>query len=422
MSPAAHDVLELIRRAAMSSRERLPEVLDEIDQKALSALGMSDIAADPELSATAARANHANLTHWLVANIARPGEPVPANTGREMLDHFRNAVRRGLDGTGLDAFRTGQNAAWRWWMAEVFTHAEDLAQAQAALEVTSSSISDFVDRTMRAVTETIKAERAELLHSSQTEKREIVELILSGQAVSPTRAAQVLGHRLETEHTALILWTTDPDPDPGVLADTARRIADAWDATRTLTVVPSAGTLWVWVDAAAADYPAERIPEGLRVAVGSRGSGMAGFRRGHLDAVTVQRLLTRLDSPHPIATIEEVALVNLATADPVAADEFIRRTLGELAAADPSLREVLRVHLHGGSSTTRTAQALHMHRNTVVRQLQKAERLLPTPLPTGGVAVAVALDILRLVQNAPHHDESAHFHPRRGPRRDQESG
>ncbi|WP_176455747.1 helix-turn-helix domain-containing protein [Enemella evansiae] len=121
---------------------------------------------------------------------------------------------------------------------------------------------------------------------------------------------------------------------------------------------------------------------------------MAGFRRSHLDAVTVQQLLARLDSPTRIATIEQVALVNLVTKDPIAAAEFTRRTLGQLAAADQGLREVLRVHLHGGCRTTHTAQALHLHRNTVVRQLAKAERLLPAPLEDGGVAVAVALDML----------------------------
>ncbi|OYN95527.1 transcriptional regulator [Enemella evansiae] len=388
------DVIELIRRAALASRENLPEVRDSVDQKTLSALGMTDIAADPELSAAMARANHSNLTRWIDANIAYPGEPVPANTSRELLDHFRNAVRRGLDSTGMDAFRTGQNAAWRWWMAAVFAQAEDLEQARAALEITSASISDFVDRTMRAVWDRIQAERDDLLHSSQAEKRELVELILAGQAASPARATRILGHRLDGAHTALVIWTADPDPDSGLLADTARRIASAWGATRTLTVVPSAGSLWVWVDAEAGSYPAAQLPHGLQVAVGSHGRGLAGFRRSHLDAVTVQQLLARLDSPTRIATIEQVALVNLVTKDPIAAAEFTRRTLGQLAAADQGLREVLRVHLHGGCRTTHTAQALHLHRNTVVRQLAKAERLLPAPLEDGGVAVAVALDIL----------------------------
>ncbi len=362
------DVIELIRRAALASRENLPEVRDSVDQKTLSALGMTDIAADPELSAAMARANHSNLTRWIDANIAYPGEPVPANTSRELLDHFRNAVRRGLDSTGMDAFRTGQNAAWRWWMAAVFAQAEDLEQARAALEITSASISDFVDRTMRAVWDRIQAERDDLLHSSQAEKRELVELILAGQAASRPRLRPARRHRTPDRQRV----GCDPD----------------------LTVVPSAGSLWVWVDAEAGSYPAAQLPHGLQVAVGSHGRGLAGFRRSHLDAVTVQQLLARLDSPTRIATIEQVALVNLVTKDPIAAAEFTRRTLGQLAAADQGLREVLRVHLHGGCRTTHTAQTLHLHRNTVVRQLAKAERLLPAPLEDGGVAVAVALDML----------------------------
>lgn len=387
-------VLDLIRRAAVSAIERLPRVVGELDQEALSALGMTSIAADPELSAATARVNHSNITFWINANIAHPGEPVPANTGRELLDHFRNAVRRGLDGAGIDAFRTGQNAAWRVWMREVFEHAEDLEDARIALDVTTVTITEFVNRTMRAVSEVIRDERDELLLSSQAEKREIVELIVAGQAISPERATRILGYHLDAPHTAFVVWTPDADPDSGRLGDTARDIAVAWGATRTLTVVPSAGSLWVWVDAEPGGYTAARIPAGVRVAIGSPGHGLEGFRRSHLDAVTVQQMLGRLDSPNRIATIDDVTLVNLATRDPIAADEFMHRTLGDLVSADASIREVLRTHLHGGGSVTRTAQALHMHRNTVVRHLAKAEDLLPRPLDSGVVAVAAALDIL----------------------------
>lgn len=385
-------VLDLIRRTAVSVLQNLPEEIGDLDAATLSAYGMAPVAADPELSAATVRVNHSNVTFWLHANIARPGEPVPANTGREVLDYFRNAVRRGLDSTGLDAFRTGQNAAWLRWMPAVFALTDDLDDARIALQITAESSADFVDRTIRAVSEAIRSEREELLRSSQAEKREIVELIVAGQAISPERATRVLGYHLHASHTAFVVWTPDADPDSGLLADTARDIAAAWGATRTLTVVPSAGSLWVWVDAAPSGFAASRIPDRLQVAIGSHGHGLEGFRSSHLEAVTVQQMLARLDSPRRIATIDDIALVNLATKDPIAADDFMRRTLGELTAADAGIREVLRVHLHEGSSVSRTAAALHMHRNTVVRHVAKAVQLLPRPLDDP-IAVAVALDI-----------------------------
>lgn len=386
--------LDLIRRAAIATLKRLPDELDQLDAATLSGPGMDAIAADPELSAATARVNQANIVLWLNTNVTHPGEPVPANTSRELMDYFRNAVRRGLDATGFDAFRTGQNAAWRQWMLTVFSLADGLEQARDALEISTATVNDFVDRTLHAVLAAIAAEREELLRGSQADKREIIELIVAGQPVAPERASRLLGYHLDAPHTAFIVWTAHADPDSAVLADLARDIAATWRAECTLTVVPSTGSLWVWVDSRPGDYPAGRIPSGVQVAVGSHAHGLQGFRRSHMDAATVQRMLARLESPGRFATSDEVALVNLATGDPAAAADFMHRTLGALASADPALRAVMRTFLRGGSSVTRTAQTLHMHRNTVVRHLAKAEELLPHPLadavPTD---IAVALDI-----------------------------
>jgi DNA-binding PucR family transcriptional regulator len=46
-------------------------------------------------------------------------------------------------------------------------------------------------------------------------------------------------------------------------------------------------------------------------------------------------------------------------------------------------------------STSRTAQRLYTHRNTVLRRLARADELLPRPLAENAVAVAAALEVLR---------------------------
>ncbi|GAB2635551.1 hypothetical protein GCM10027068_13820 [Prescottella soli] len=46
-------------------------------------------------------------------------------------------------------------------------------------------------------------------------------------------------------------------------------------------------------------------------------------------------------------------------------------------------------------STTRTAERLYIHRNTVVRRLARADELMPRPLASNPIVVGAALEVLR---------------------------
>ena len=76
------------------------------------------------------------------------------------------------------------------------------------------------------------------------------------------------------------------------------------------------------------------------------------------------------------------------------ARQFIAHTLGELATADPALRKVLHTFLESGCNGKYTADVLHLHRNTFLRRLARAEALLPRPLAESRVHVAAALEVL----------------------------
>jgi DNA-binding PucR family transcriptional regulator len=95
-----------------------------------------------------------------------------------------------------------------------------------------------------------------------------------------------------------------------------------------------------------------------------------------------------------VAGYEDVQLVALSAQDEELAADFAARTLGELAAADPELRETLRVYIREGFSASRAARALYAHRNTVLNRLSRARELLPAPLEHRGVHVGLALEIV----------------------------
>jgi DNA-binding PucR family transcriptional regulator len=389
-------VAALIREGATAFLED-PETLFETVDAAVLAATPSRLSADPAITAATMATNHANILHWAGANVRRPGEPVPANLSPAVVDVARDIVRRGLDdSTSLNTYRIGQNVAWRFWMARAFALTDDPEVLRELLDVTARSIFSFVDETVEGIQDLIDAEREQLLHGTHAERLETVTLVLEGAPITVERASERLRYELAARHAAAVVWS---DAD-GALEPAAEALARAAGARAPFTVSASARTLWVWWATApgdavpAADALAAALPDGVRAAIGTIGSGIDGFRRAHLDALATQRLMQRMPADRRLARYEDVQLVALTAADDARATDFVTRTLGELATAPGDLRETLRVYLREGSSASRAARALYTHRNTVLNRLTRARELLPAPLEGRGLSVALALEVV----------------------------
>ncbi len=361
------------------------------------------VAADPALVLAIRRANRANLTHWAQANIADPGAPVAPNLGPVTIDIARDLVRRGYDQSSLDAYRVGQNTAWRAWMALAFTLTSDPDELAELLDVTARSIFGFVDATIAGIAAEVERERERLTSGTHAERLEVVTLLLEGAPIREDRASLRLQYDLDRSHAAAVIFSDVGDPDHGALEAGAEQFARAAGARRPFTVVASAAALWAWVPVAVPDRELALDPlregllglPGVRIAIGPILPGIEGFRRSHLDAQATQRLLQRVPDDVRVATYDEVQVVALATQDEQRSDEFVRRTLGALAAAPAELRDTLRAYLHAGCNTSQTARVLFAHRNTIIARLDRAERLLPRPLSGRHLQVGLALEIAR---------------------------
>ncbi|KRB76447.1 transcriptional regulator [Nocardioides sp. Root190] len=391
---------DLIRQAAELAVSAPDQWVGPVHEATLSAPSTVEIAADPALADAIRRANFDNLFAWATANVRAPGDRVPPNTSAVQLDVARDLVRRGLDEVGLDAYRTGQNVAWRSWMQICFGLTRDVDVLEEVLMVSAASITDFVDGTIAAVADRMAGERDELTRGSQAERRDLVTLLLEGAPVSRSRAESVLAHRLDGPHTAAVVWTLDRSADLGQLERVAEALMRAAGARQRLTVVASAGTLWVWLPVAGLPDRDQlgallaRTPE-VRVAVGTPARDVEGFRRSHQDALEVRRLVARLGTTEPMVTFAEVELAALVTRDAARAEEFVDRVLGDLAGAAPEVLETIRVYLAALGNASTAATQLFTHRNTVLRRLARADELLPRPLAEDPLRVAVALEVLR---------------------------
>lgn len=392
-------VQELFRQGAEVVMNRRAEWIEDLHAAALSGSQMRAIAEDPVLRDGVRRTNLANLLHWAASNVQHPGRRVSPYVGPEALENARDLVRRGLDASALDSYRTAQSVAWQRWMEICFDLTSDPDELRELLDVSSRSISAFLDDIVAAISERMEAERDELVRGTHAERRAAVALLVEGAPIARSRAEAQLGYPLTGSHTAAVVWASER-VGMDRLEEAAEELVRVTDARRRLTVVAGAGTLWLWM-------PVTHVPRhgpltarlashpGIRIAVGRPGRDVDGFRRSHLDALTTQRMLARLTSPQQVARYEDVQLVALMTTDPAQADEFVADTLGGLEDAEPEVRDVVHTYVQEQCNTSRTAERLYTHRNTVIRRLARADELLPRPLAENVVAVAAALEVLR---------------------------
>ena len=390
-----------LRQVAGDLLADLPTELGAVDDATL-ASAPDAVSADPVLAASWRTANALTLEHWLTSVIDDPRAAVQPRVAQVGVDLARDLVRRGLDATALDAYRAGQNVSWQGWMERCFAATTDLALLQELLTLSAASIFGYVDATVAAITALVASEREALTRGAHAERLAVVTLVLEGAPISLDTAIGRLGHDLRRRQVAAVLWQAGPgEPgEQGELEQAADALGRALGA-RPLTVVATVASLWLWC--ACDQVPAAQVSAALvatatahcprvRVALGTPGSGLEGFRRSHLEARTTQRLLLRAGEPPRVAAFEDVQLVALLTADEEAAAEFVARTLGALATADPVLRQTLRTYLREDASASRAARVLFTHRNTVLGRLGRAQALLPRPLAGQGLAVALALE------------------------------
>jgi len=392
-------IRDLMRRGAEMMVNMAPEQLDELQRATLESEYMQVIGGDPILAAAIRRGIWSTLLHWAAANISRPGEPVAANTG-ELSDIARGIARRGLRSpTSVDAYRLGQNMAWQFWMEIAFGLTSDPAELRELLEVSARSMTSFIDATVTEVYRHLQLERDELASEAHAERRHIVAQILSGKAI-PRQAEGQLGYHLGQEHTAAIVWGDESDIDPSDLDCATEALWPTPEMRPMLSVRIGPATRWVWLPGVGSlDVPriSAAIGElpGVRIALGIPASGVAGFRRSHLDAVATQRMMMKRRSSMQVANFADVELVALVTADAAQADRFIKHTLGDFASVDRELQEAVLVYVHEQCNGSRAAERLFTHRNTLLRRISHADELLPRPLAENSVSVAVALDALR---------------------------
>jgi DNA-binding PucR family transcriptional regulator len=359
--------------------------------------------ADAAIAAERSASNRAVVRRLLTFLSRRDGAPPPADVPPEALDIARTIVRRGVDYDVLfEAYRHGQNMAWRAWLSHA---AEVVGPGPELFDVLSTSselIFGYVDQILARVLAEAQHEREEVLGGALARRTETVRLILDGAPLEEQRASRQLGYELARRHTALVVWAEPVGEVQGALESTAGLLATAAGAHRPLMFPAGTSTLWAWLGSdrepaldALRDAMRQARPN-IRVAVGPTRPGITGFRRSHAAAVAVQDLLSGNEGGVRLAPYRELEVTALAAQNQERAAEFVIATLGPLAADDASaarLRETLRVYLDEAENAPRAATRLHTHRNTVLQRVARATELLGHRPGERRLALELALEL-----------------------------
>jgi hypothetical protein len=225
---------------------------------------------------------------------------------------------------------------------------------------------------------------------------ETVRALIAGQPVNEKTVTRRLGYDLSLHHVALLLSSESPRPGDE-LERLAAELLEESGCSSWLLVPIGRNRLWAWGGRVSGD-PGEvlgAVPAHIQVACGLPGSGPAGFRRSHLLAVKAEGIsLLGGTSGGTIARFHDLEVAGLMMQDPEGLSEFLARELGALAADDPStdaLRETVKCYLETDRSVARSAELLHIAKNTVLYRVRKAADLLGRPVHQDKMRLQLAL-------------------------------
>jgi DNA-binding PucR family transcriptional regulator len=330
----------------------------------------------------------------------------PASTAtlpKEAEAWARQLVHDGVSLTAaLRSFERGHADAWgtiastlkdsRWGLSPEL-RAEEMEYASARLfdyanTITAQAISAYID------------EQAKVERRDESSRARAVTGLLQGD-LDPRMAERSIAYRLEAIHIGYTLWDaggTNRADLEAFASELGRRIVP-W---QHLSVRSDGGSLngWMSCDANALHRGLRDLasPIGVGASFGSPRWGLAGFRLSHREALEAKRVGRAIDG-QTVTTYEDVSVLALASRDVELAQAFVETHLGPLGADDKSskrLSETLRIYLQERGSPAATAARLQLHRNTVVKRIQKGEVLLDTPIDRGSPNLRVALELARV--------------------------
>jgi|GEM_PF-1674086 len=275
----------------------------------------------------------------------------------------------------------------------------ELANAVRESERFSFAVVDVISSRIGAV----YVEQCQRLNSrTASQRHDVVRALLDDDTIDIARAEQSLGHRLTGPQLAFICWS---DGDAAAPQRAAAALQEALNAPRPVLLAIDAFTLAGWFDLSRGKLLVDKLAAeagaaapAAHVALGPVLPGLSGFRSSRAGAERVRRVvgLSRRQAP-TLTEWTDVALVDALSADLDAARALVRSELRALTRAGEDvemLRHTAQAFVASGYSYAAVASCQHIHRNTALQRVKRAQELRGRPLTERPAELLAALALM----------------------------
>jgi hypothetical protein len=346
----------------------------------------------------------AMMEHAIPADRAEP--PVVA------LEYARLMADRGLALEDLlRSYRLGHACITRILADAIMELTRDPAELVCGVRETERFLFAFVDVVSSKVSAAYLEQRQHLNSRTASMRRDVVRALLDGYEVDITRVGQSLGHSLTGPQLAFICWS---DGDTAALEKAAAAMQEVLDAPKPVLLPSDDCALSGWFDLSRSmrvrietlTKAAGAAAPNAHVALGPILPGLNGFRRSRAGAERVRRVVS-LSAAQPPTLTEwtNIALVDALSADIEAARQLVCTELRALSRTGDHieiLRHTAQAFVVSGFSYAAVASSLHIHRNTALQRVKKAEALRGRPLTERPAELLAALAIVDTIGPALH--------------------
>jgi DNA-binding PucR family transcriptional regulator len=300
----------------------------------------------------------------------------------------------------LRAYRLGEHEALQWTIQELTDLELSSAEALAVVSRIAAIINSYIDQVIEGLIDIYATERRHWEQRSDATAAAQVRAILATGELTRSSAEQMLGQSLRGWHIAAVAWTRH-DGAGTQLLEVGRLLAEV-SGRRPITVQADAETVWAWLsfpgkpdlDLGRLTDKMARYPQ-LRIALGEPETGLTGFRTSHQEALRTREVAeTSAHHDQQLHRHGPLALAGLLVDRRDDVRRWAHRILGELAYDDEAmarLRRTLQIFFESGGSYNDAAARMHVHKNTVLYRVRKAEELLGRPITDDRLSIEMAL-------------------------------
>ena len=317
----------------------------------------------------------------------------------------------------LAAYRVAAKVAWN----AILTAWRETREADPeAMVVTANYVFTALDQVAAEVTRTYLAAREQHLHRGTRARTRFFHALVSDtfdSELALQKQALALNVQLAPGYRAIVLRLLHGKAEAERGAETlleashglelpARALTHASDPSTLLVLWPEAGKraaeLVAQLQAEIELRWAARLKPVVRAGIGSYYSGLHGVSRSYLEAQQAIEVGRRLRPEGGVHDYEEVVPYLVMTQNPVLAERYVNHHLDPLLQADErgsgQLLPTLEAFLAHGS-VKEAAEALHLHRHTVIYRLDKVREALGLDLEDPKVRhrVMFALELRHLL-------------------------